>query len=135
VKTRVYLAGPINGRTDAQANDWRQWVASRFLSNVEVLDPMRRDYRGKEAENVEAIIEGDKNDISSSDVLIVNALEGGSWGTAMELVYASLWNKYIIAVVPEGKMTSPWLVGHSSVRVHDFQAAVDLAERWQRAAA
>lgn len=128
-RLKVYLAGPINGRTDAQANDWRQWVASRFLpSQVEVLDPMRRDYRGKEADNVEAIVEGDKNDICGSDVLIVNALDGASWGTAQELVYAAMWGKYIVVVVPEGKPVSPWLVYHSSERVHDFQQAVDLAE-------
>lgn len=131
MRTKVYLAGPINGRTDAQAMDWRQWVTSRLSpERFMVLDPMRRDYRGKEAGAEAEIVEGDKNDICGTDILVVNALDGASWGTAMEIPYAHQWNKHIIVVWPEGKPVSPWVVYHSSVIVASFEQAVELVERW-----
>lgn len=47
----IYLAGPINGCTDAQANDWRT-EAKRIAAERghTCLDPMARDYRGRESE-------------------------------------------------------------------------------------
>lgn len=131
MNTKVYLAGPINGRTDSQAMDWRQWVTSRLDSTrFAVLDPMRRDYRGKEAANVNAIVQGDLDDISGSDVIIVNA-ESPSWGTAMELVYAHMWRKYVIAVTGETprEKLSPWLVFHTTMQVVTMQEAVELVEK------
>jgi hypothetical protein len=43
---KVYLCGPINGCTDSECIDWRA-AAKKRLSDT--IDPMRRDYRGREA--------------------------------------------------------------------------------------
>ena len=45
----VYLCGGINGLTDGECNDWRT-MAKEQIKGHEFLDPMRRDYRGREAE-------------------------------------------------------------------------------------
>jgi hypothetical protein len=62
----VYLGGPINGRTDAECKDWRAMVTEALAGRMNVRDPMVRDYRGKEDESVEAIVEQDKNDMRAS---------------------------------------------------------------------
>lgn len=118
---KVYLCGGINGLTDGQAKDWRE--EARALINGECLDPMRRDYRGKEDESVEEIYRGDLADIVACDVVLVNASRA-SWGTAMEMVYARLMGKRVIAVVPSGPI-SPWLRKHSDLIVTTLTEAVE----------
>ena len=64
--TTIYLCGPINGRPDSECRDWRKVVADRWTGPV--LDPLRRDYRGREAEPGIAaeIVAGDIADIVAS---------------------------------------------------------------------
>lgn len=104
----VYLCGGINGLTDSQCEDWRS-LAKKLLSSS-TLDPMRRDYRGSEADNVESIVAGDLEDIADSTFILVNATRP-SWGTAMEVVYAYLAKKRIHAFAGSSKI-SPWLQFH-----------------------
>ena len=112
MKKRVYLAGGINGLSDAACNDWRI-QAKGLLSNFETLDPMARDYRGKEDSNFTDIVEGDLADIRQSAALLVNGTRP-SWGTAMEIVYA-FGKVPVIAFVPAGTPVSPWLRYHAFV--------------------
>ncbi len=109
----VYLCGGINGLSDAECRDWRE-VAKELL-HAETLDPMRRDYRGKEDESVDEIVRGDLDDIKASDVVLVNATRP-SWGTAMEIAYAAMLRKQIVAFTGDASVRiSPWLryhVGH-----------------------
>lgn len=71
MKTLIaYLCGPINGCTDAECNDWRSRVKELWPGDT--LDPMRRDYRGRETESYREIVELDKIDVMRSDVLIVS---------------------------------------------------------------
>lgn len=104
-----YLAGAINGMSDTEANGWRT-DAKILMPHIEWLDPMSRDYRGKEAENVEAIVQGDLADIAASDVILVYAVRP-SWGTAMEVVYAHQMEKIIVVVC---ERPSPWLRFHAT---------------------
>jgi nucleoside 2-deoxyribosyltransferase len=109
---KIYLAGPINGCTDAQAKDWRAEV--RKL-HPDVIDPMDRDYRGQELlnDNVRNIVEGDKKDIDSADALLVY-FERPSVGTSMEVLYAWEHGKSVVVVNASGKPLSPWLIYHST---------------------
>lgn len=109
----VYLCGGINGLTDADCKDWREEAKAALLpAGFTVLDPMRRDYRGKEAESVDAIVHGDLFDIQASQIILVNVARP-SWGTAMEIVYArkDVFRKRVVGFnCPEEP--SPWLVFH-----------------------
>lgn len=109
---RIYLAGPINGCTDAQATGWRE-QAKALLEGHDLLDPMSRDYRGIEAENVAAIVESDKEDIDQSDVLLMY-FERPSVGTSMEVLYAWERFKIIIVVDVSERPLSPWLQYHAT---------------------
>lgn len=123
-----YLAGAINGMSDAEANGWRG-EAKALMPEVEWLDPMRRDYRGREAENVEDIVRGDLADIAACDVLLVYAVRP-SWGTAMEVVYAHQMGKHIVVVC---ERPSPWLLYHSTITVRSLaDAASHISEHGGR---
>lgn len=109
---RIYLCGGINGLSDFECRDWR-CHAKDLLSKYETLDPMRRDYRGKELTAFEEIVEGDVHDIDSSDAVLVNASRP-SWGTAMEVRIAYELRKFIVAFGACDKL-SPWLLYHCQI--------------------
>jgi nucleoside 2-deoxyribosyltransferase len=117
----IYLCGGINKLSDADAMDWREAAKKELTGSYDFLDPMRRDYRGREAESVREIITGDMEDIRQSDIILVNAVRP-SWGTGMELYMAHGWGKKVITVCPDDR-PSPWLVGHSHKLVKTFAEA------------
>jgi len=119
---KVYLCGPINGCTDAECNDWRSYAKSRL---PDTLDPMRRDYRGREAESVNEIVELDKRDVAASDVILANCPKP-SVGTSMEVFLAWQQGKIVIAVAQEP--VSPWLRYHSTKIAPTIKDAIDWLE-------
>jgi nucleoside 2-deoxyribosyltransferase len=122
--TRIYLCGPINGCTDEECKDWREAVKAKW---PDAIDPMRRDYRGKEDESVKQIVELDKIDIMNSDVVLVN-YDKPSVGTSMEILYAFERGKFVVIVADHGARISPWLRYHSHAIVGSFGAAFKFIE-------
>lgn len=117
----VYLCGGINALSDAECTTWRE-RCKQLLGEDQCLDPMRRDYRGKEDQHVEEIVRGDLEDIDNSAILLVNATRP-SWGTAMEVFYAATAGKRVVAFVGDARV-SPWLRHHSSLVVASVDDAV-----------
>lgn len=109
------------GCTDEECKDWREYAKTKL---PHTLDPMDRDYRGKEGDNSTAIVEGDKSDINNASILLVN-FPKPSTGTCMEIIYAWEMGKYIVAVVPEGEKISPWLQYHTHYIASTFDDAID----------
>lgn len=113
---RVYLGGPINGCTDEEASGWRESVKPLLEARgIEWIDPMTRDYRGREMEPGIAaeIVNGDKEDIGNCDTLLMNCPRP-SYGTAMEILYGYERGKGVVVVLPDdGRDPSPWIVFHS----------------------
>jgi nucleoside 2-deoxyribosyltransferase len=123
---RVYLAGPINGCDDEEANNWRSTVKGIFARrHVDWLDPMDRDERGKEVGAYREIVEGDKADIDSCDVVFAFCWQP-SVGTSMEILYAYERFKPVFAVVPNGKPVSPWIQYHATVGRSLRETAISL---------
>lgn len=120
----VYLAGPIAGCTDAEAHDWRNQFASAY---PHVLNPMDRDYRGREIgeKDIVDIVEGDKADIDRADIVVVWYVRP-SVGTSMEVLYAWESGKPVIIINPARGPLSPWLCYHSSVVVRSVTEALFL---------
>lgn len=121
---KVYLCGPINGCTDEECKDWREFVKAKL---PDTLDPMRRDYRGVEDQKYEEIVEGDIEDIKESDVLLVNC-SGPSWGTAMEIRFAFDRDIPVVVVHPPEMKISPWLRYHSTKFCNSFDEAIGWIE-------
>jgi hypothetical protein len=126
---RTYLGGPINGCTDDEANGWREGFKTRpELAHVDFVDPMERDYRGREDDCVNEIVELDKRDIDSVDILLAYAWQP-SPGTHMEIMYGYCQapnSPLVLLVMPEHMRISPWLRYHSHKIVHTLDEAADL---------
>jgi len=118
----IYLCGGINGLSDADCKNWREQAKS-LLKGV-TLDPMVRDFRGREDQAGSMLVHADLHDISKCQFLLVNATRP-SWGTAMELVYAHQSHKTVIAFVAPGNPISPWLRYHCSEIHLTLEAACD----------
>jgi nucleoside 2-deoxyribosyltransferase len=121
----VYLCGPINGCTDAECKDWREEAKHHFS----IIDPMARDYRGKESESYREIVDLDKLDIRNSDALLVNYVKP-SVGTSMEVFYAWTLGKPVLVMCDPGAVLSPWLRYHSTAIVHSWSDALDKLLSW-----
>lgn len=123
---RIYLCGPINGCTDDEACTWRQWFREQ---GCWCIDPMARDYRGKEAESYREIVDLDKLDIRECDVVVVMYTQP-SVGTSMEVFYAWTIGKPVIVIDESSKPISPWLRYHSTAIVKSKEEALAKLERW-----
>lgn len=124
--TTVYLCGGINGLSDLDAKDWREHAKTRLQST---LDPMRRDYRGREAENVDEIVHGDYADIAASNCVLAMCVRP-SWGTAMEIHHAWGAGIPVFAVVSDLDKASPWLRYHARGGLFlSVDDAIDAIER------
>jgi len=113
---KVYLAGPIHGKSDDDCKAWRVTAAECLrLFGHDVLDPMDRDCRGIEEATYDLIVDSDKKDIRSCDILLVNA-NSPSWGTAMEVAHASSLGKTVVAFATHtnSPQISPWLRYHAT---------------------
>ena len=124
---RIYLCGPINGCTDEEATGWREKVKKMYGS---AIDPMKRDYRGKEAESYREIVDLDKRDVRQADVILVN-YDKPSVGTSMEVYYAWTLGKPIIVWCRPDAVISPWLRYHSTRIVHSLPDVVKIIESWR----
>lgn len=116
---RIYLAGPIFQQSDATCGAWRERF--KVSSDFYWLDPMSRDYRGMEDEAFAEIVEKDKADIDSCDVLIA-MVNPASAGTSMEILWGWLGHKSVI-VIARGRV-SPWVRYHATHIVADEASAL-----------
>ena len=118
---QVYLCGPINGCTDAEAKDWRQMIKN-YIGEFQCIATMVRDYRGKEIENYREIVDLDKRDVRNASVILVN-YSGPSVGTSMEMFYAWTLGIPIVLWCKSDAVISPWLRYHSTTIVHSLNDA------------
>jgi nucleoside 2-deoxyribosyltransferase len=123
----IYLSGRISGCTDIEARGWREEVKAEYGDQYEFLDPMDRDFRLIEHEPgvAKIIVEGDKQDINASDVVLVYYVQP-SVGTAMEVIFAWYLGKPVIIVTRQS--LSPWMVYHSTEIVDSFESAFERIE-------
>ena len=131
----LYLAGPINSCTDAECKDWRFAACAFFespavknqIGTIRILDPMRRDYRGREMDAVtrHLIVKGDKTDYRQADILLVYSPKP-SYGTVMEMFDAFENLKKWVVVVNDDMFPSPWLAEHCDYRVPTFELAFEM---------
>lgn len=121
----VYLAGPINGCTDDECSGWRKEARLLLEPMHAVIDPMDFDCRGSEAGKSAEIVRRDLTAMGDAEFVLVNA-ERPSWGTAMEVVYASMAGKNVVAFCG-ASVASPWLRHHATkVCGSLFQACLEI---------
>ena len=84
----IYLSGPIMDEHEGVARKWRDIAESLLSSHFRLLDPMRRNFRDKEVDSANEIVEFDLQDIRDADIVLVNYCKP-SIGTSMEVFHAS----------------------------------------------
>ena len=126
---KIYLAGPINGCTDDECQTWREWFKSYRSHGIDCIDPMSRDYRGREIDDYREIVDLDKRDIREADLLIVMYTQP-SVGTSMEVFFAWTIGKPVIVINESNKSVSPWLTYHSTALVRTKEMALEKIKDW-----
>lgn len=108
---KIYLCGPIMDEVEGVAREWRALAAAALRAEFTVLDPMRRNFKDREVDSANEIVEFDLQDVRDADIILVN-YNRPSIGTAMEVFYASHeLQKFVVAFSPfPYKECNPWMV-------------------------
>ncbi len=127
---KIYLCGPIMDASKGEAKDWRKKAAKRLSGKFSLLDPMRRNFRDREIDSANEIVEFDLQDVRDADILLVNYSKP-SIGTAMEVFHASFnLGKFVVAFSPfEFKECSPWMVRFCTKILPSLDEAMSYIER------
>jgi nucleoside 2-deoxyribosyltransferase len=127
---KIYLCGPIMDAEPVAAKDWRTRAKERLAGRFILLDPLRRNFRDKEIDSANEIVEFDLQDVRDADLLLVNYCKP-SLGTAMEVFYASHdLGKFVIAFSPYSYADcSPWMVRFCTKILPDLESALAYIER------
>jgi len=140
--TFIYLAGPIAGCDAGQANNWRDYVASRLPENVRGVSPLRcepliGDRYALEYDDVRfgtpSAISG-KNwlDTVSCDMVLAYLPkelndQRPSYGTVIELGWAIGLRKPIILVTDDDNLSNhPLIARNVSWVINNFDDALDV---------
>ncbi len=126
---KIYLSGPIKDCEEGETKDWRTRAKERLAGRFILLDPMRRNFRDREIDSANEIVEFDLQDIRDADVVLVNYSKP-SIGTAMEVFYASHdMGKFVIAFSSRPyEECSPWMVRFSTKILPGLDAALGYVE-------
>lgn len=127
---RIYLCGPIMDCSGEESKTWRQRAKERLAGRFVLLDPMRRNFRDREIDSANEIVDFDLQDVRDADLLLVNYSKP-SIGTAMEVFYAGhVQGKFIIAFSPFAFADmSPWMVRYCTKILPNLDAALTYIER------
>ena len=124
MKRKIYLCGPIMDEHEGQARAWRTKAKELLSREFILLDPMRRNFKDREVDSANEIVEFDLQDIRDADIVLVN-YNKNSIGTSMEVFYASHdLKKFVVAFTPFSfKDSSPWMVRFCTKLLPDLEAA------------
>lgn len=125
-KKKIYLSGPIMDEHPELAKTWRERAKERLRDNFVLLDPMRRNFKDREVDSANEIVEFDLQDVRDADIILVNYSKT-SIGTAMEVFYASHdLGKFVVAFSPFSfSDSSPWMVKHCTKILPSLEAAME----------
>src|SRR5690606_7667306 len=124
------LSGPIMDEHLGHAREWRETAKTRLGGRFQLLDPLRRNFKDREVDSANEIVEFDLQDVRDADILLVN-YNKTSIGTSMEVFYAAHdLGKFVIAFSPETyEHMSPWMVKYCTKILPDLDAALAYIER------
>ena len=114
-KKTVYLSGPIMDEHLGAAREWREAAKVLLGAHFRILDPMRRNFKDREVDSANEIVEFDLQDVRDADILLVNYSKP-SIGTSMEIFYAAHdLGKFVICFSQFSfQDSSPWIIRFST---------------------
>ncbi len=125
MRKKIYLSGPIMDEHPEAAATWRVRATEALSADFVLLDPMRRDFKDREVDSANEIVEFDLQDVRDADILLVN-YNKPSIGTAMEVFFAAHdLGKFIVAFSPFSfQECSPWMVRYCTKILPSLESAV-----------
>lgn len=122
----VYLSGPIMDEHAGQAREWRKRAKALLGKHFDILDPMRRNFRDREVDSSNEIVEFDLQDVTTADIILVN-YNRPSIGTSMEVFHASHnLRKFVVTFSPLSfKDCSPWMIRYSTKILPSLEKACE----------
>ena len=125
MKRKIYLCGPIMDEHEGVARAWREEAKRTLGREFILLDPMRRNFKDREVDSANEIVEFDLQDIRDADILLVNYSKS-SIGTAMEVFFAAQnLGKFVVAFSPfPFQDCSPWMVRYCTKILPSLEAAM-----------
>ena len=126
----VFLAGPMRGIPREQALVWRKEVKNLLSKKFKILHAMRGREKKETFSDPRAAVIRDLNDISNSDILLVNDTikDCSMIGTSMEVFFAHKRNIPII-VFGHAHDQDYWLNFHIHLRVDSLEMACDVINK------
>ena len=108
---KIYLCGPIMDEHLGHAREWREKAKAMLSDDFTILDPMRRNFKDREVDSANEIVDFDLQDVREADIVLVNYSKN-SIGTSMEVFYAGHdLHKFVVAFSPFAfQQCSPWMV-------------------------
>lgn len=108
------------------ARTWRELALAKLSPNFIMLDPMRRDFKDREVDSANEIVEFDLQDVREADIVLVN-YNKASIGTAMEVFYAAHdLGKFVVGFSPfEYKDCNPWMVRFCTKILPTLEESID----------
>lgn len=139
MKPSLYLAGPVIGLTNLQANEWRDYVSGQLQGFIDCYSPLRARkmdfYTGSVPDmpllTDKGITVRDRSDVMRCSGLLVNVMGANvvSIGTCIELGWADAWRKPIIMVMEKKNIHNhPMVRDLAGYIVHDLDEAIALAK-------
>jgi len=124
-RKKIYLSGPIMDEHPELAKTWRDRATDHLKGDFIILDPMRRNFKDREFDSANEIVEFDLQDVRDADILLVN-YNKNSIGTSMEVFYAAHdLGKFVVAFSPYPfKDCSPWMVRYCTKILPGFEEAI-----------
>lgn len=124
-RKKIYLSGPIMDEDHTAATTWREVAKLGLGKEFILLDPMRRNFKDREVDSANEIVEFDLQDVRDADILLVN-YNKSSIGTAMEVFHAGHHlGKFIVAFSPfTFKDCSPWMVKYCTKILPSLETAM-----------
>jgi nucleoside 2-deoxyribosyltransferase len=124
-KPCIYLSGPIMDEHAGVARTWRAFATARLRDRFDLLDPMRRNFKDREVDSANEIVEFDLQDVRDADILLVN-YNKPSIGTAMEVFFAAHdLGKFVVAFSPFAfRDCSPWMVRYCTKILPSLEEAI-----------
>ncbi|WFB34896.1 nucleoside 2-deoxyribosyltransferase domain-containing protein [Kiritimatiellota bacterium B12222] len=122
----IYLSGPIMDEHLGLAREWREEAKAKLGGHFKLLDPMRRNFKDREVDSANEIVEFDLQDVRDADILLVN-YNKTSIGTSMEVFYAAQnLGKFVIGFSPfPFQDCSPWMVRYCTKILPSLSEASD----------
>lgn len=107
------------------AREWRETAKAKLSGHFRILDPMRRNFKDREVDSANEIVEFDLQDVRDADILLVN-YNKASIGTSMEVFYAAHdLGKFVISFSPFAfQDCSPWMVRYSTKILPTLEGAI-----------